>query len=187
MWGGFTCTSSSRSPTFLCATPRYTHPFAPPPRPTPPLCQALSSQGCSCKSDITWGVHSLLCRDQEICSLTQSPAAAAIVALMQCNYCSTLFVDHAVHELMQCLNGCNASSHAMPDRQAFLEGLLEAYCTEVGGRQLSDRALMLSAATVELLRGHRLLADHAVSLGYVERLLKLLSARLPSKPLGKLL
>ena len=46
---------------------------------------------------------------------------------------------------------------------------------------------MLSAATVELLRGHPLLADHAVSLGYVERLLKLLSARLPSKPQGKLL
>lgn len=44
---------------------------------------------------------------------------------------------------------------------------------------------MLSAAAVELLRGHPLLADHAVSLGYVERLLKLLSARLPPKPQGK--
>lgn len=44
---------------------------------------------------------------------------------------------------------------------------------------------MLSAAAVELLRGHSLLADHAVSLGYVERLLKLLSARLPPTPQGK--
>lgn len=44
---------------------------------------------------------------------------------------------------------------------------------------------MLSAAAVELLRGHPLLADHAVGLGYVERLLKLLSARLPPTPQGK--
>ncbi|KAL0040215.1 hypothetical protein WJX77_000548 [Trebouxia sp. C0004] len=66
--------------------------------------------------------------------------------------------------------------------KAFLEGLLEAYCTEVGGRQNSDRALLLSAATVELLRAHALLADHAVALGYVARLLKLLVARLPVKP-----
>ena len=69
--------------------------------------------------------------------------------------------------------------------QAFLEGLLEAYCTEVGGRQQIDRALLLSAAAVELLRGHHLLADHAVSLGYVERLLKLLSARLPATNQGE--
>ncbi|KAL0042756.1 hypothetical protein WJX79_009797 [Trebouxia sp. C0005] len=66
--------------------------------------------------------------------------------------------------------------------KAFLEGLLEAYCTEIGGRQNSDRALLLSAATVELLRAHALLADHAVALGYVARLLKLLVARLPVKP-----
>ena len=58
---------------------------------------------------------------------------------------------------------------------------MEAYCTEVGGRKDSDRALLLSAATVELLRGHALLADHAVALGYIERLLKLMAARLPPK------
>lgn len=69
--------------------------------------------------------------------------------------------------------------------QAFLEGLLEDYCTEVGGRKNSDRALLLSAATVELLRGHPLLADHAVGLGYTDRLLKLLAARLPPKPQGQ--
>lgn len=70
--------------------------------------------------------------------------------------------------------------------QAFLEGLFEAYCSEVGGRQNSQRALMLSAAAVELLRGHPLLADHAVGLGYVQRLLPLLAARLaPTKPQGK--
>lgn len=87
---------------------------------------------------------------------------------------------------MQCWTGCHALSRAMSHCQAFLEGLLDAYCTEVGGsRQHSDRALMLSAAAVELLRGHPLLADHAVGLGYVERLLKLLSARLPPKPQGK--
>ena len=54
----------------------------------------------------------------------------------------------------------------------------------MGGRQSSDRALLLSAAAVELLRGHPLLADHAVSLGYVDSLFKLLAARLPSKPQG---
>ena len=70
--------------------------------------------------------------------------------------------------------------------QAFLEGLLEAYCTEVGATKNSDRALLLSAAAVELLRGHALLADHAVALGYTDRLLKLLAARLPMKPSGQL-
>ncbi len=37
---------------------------------------------------------------------------------------------------------------------------------------------------MELLRAHALLADHAVALGYVARLLKLLVARLPVKPQG---
>lgn len=69
--------------------------------------------------------------------------------------------------------------------QAFLEGLLEAYCTEVGGRKDGDRALLLSAAAVELLRAHSLLADHAVGLGYTDRLSKLLVARLPPKPQGR--
>ena len=81
---------------------------------------------------------------------------------------------------------CKPSNHCLPRCwQAFLEGLLEGYCTELGGRQHSERAMMLSAAAVELLRGHPLLADHAVGLGYVERLLKLLAARLPSTPQGK--
>lgn len=69
--------------------------------------------------------------------------------------------------------------------QAFLEGLLEAFCTQAGqGEQGRETALLLSAATVELLRGHPLLADHAVSLGYVDRLLKLLAARLPATSKG---
>ena len=69
--------------------------------------------------------------------------------------------------------------------QAFLEGLLEAFCTQAGqGEQGRETALLLSAATVELLRGHPLLADHAVGLGYVDRLLKLLAARLPATSKG---
>ena len=61
---------------------------------------------------------------------------------------------------------------------------MEAYCTELGGRKNSERALLLAAAAVELVRGHPLLADHAVSLGYIDRLLKLLAARVPAKPQG---
>lgn len=69
--------------------------------------------------------------------------------------------------------------------QAFLEGLLEAFCTAAGqGEQGTEIALLLSAATVELLRGHSLLADHAVGLGYVERLMKLLAAHVPAKQKG---
>ncbi len=40
-------------------------------------------------------------------------------------------------------------------------------------------AVLLAAAAVELLRSHPLLGDHAVGLGYVDKLLRLLAARLP--------
>ena len=39
--------------------------------------------------------------------------------------------------------------------------------------------MLLAAAAVELLRSHPLLGDHAVGLGYVDKLLRLLAARLP--------
>lgn len=42
---------------------------------------------------------------------------------------------------------------------------------------------MLSAAAVELLRAHALLAEHAQGLGYVEKLFKLLAGRLPPRAL----
>ena len=57
---------------------------------------------------------------------------------------------------------------------------MERYLVEAAkaGASPSD-ALLLSAAAVALLRGHTLLADHAVDLGYVDKLLKLIAARLP--------
>ena len=62
----------------------------------------------------------------------------------------------------------------------FLEGLLKTYLTDIadGSTIAHDRAIVLSAAAAELLRHHQGLADHAVTLGYVTRLLKLLSSRL---------
>ena len=71
--------------------------------------------------------------------------------------------------------------------QLFLEGLLEEYCSEATGRKKSgdrdgSRALLLAAAAVELVRGHPLLPHHAVALGYVDRLVKLLAACLPPQP-----
>lgn len=62
----------------------------------------------------------------------------------------------------------------------FLEGLLKAYLADVAEGSLAsqERAIVLSAAAAELLRHHQGLADHAVTLGYVTRLLKLLSSRL---------
>ena len=46
------------------------------------------------------------------------------------------------------------------------------------GSHASD-AVLLAAAAVELLRSHPLLGDHAVGLGYIDKLLRLLAARLP--------
>ncbi|KAK9809260.1 hypothetical protein WJX72_012293 [[Myrmecia] bisecta] len=48
-----------------------------------------------------------------------------------------------------------------------------------GGPTNVDCALLLSAAAVELLRSHALLADHAVALGYVDKLLKVLLSKVP--------
>lgn len=66
------------------------------------------------------------------------------------------------------------------DPKAFLEGLLKAYLTDVSSNKPEDeeRALLIAATIVELLKFHGRLADHAVILGYIERLLKLLSTRL---------
>ena len=73
---------------------------------------------------------------------------------------------------------------SFPLRQpkTFLEGLVTAYLADVaeGSQSAYDRALLVAAAVVELLRNHGGLAEHAVTLGYVERLLKLLNARLAS-------
>ena len=62
----------------------------------------------------------------------------------------------------------------------FLEGLLKTYLTDIAEASppSHDRAIVLSAAAAELMRYHQGLANHAVTLGYVTRLLKLLSTRL---------
>lgn len=64
--------------------------------------------------------------------------------------------------------------------KTFLEGLITAYLADVadGSPAAYDRALLVAAAAVELLRHHGGLAEHSVTLGYVDRLLKLLTARL---------
>ena len=64
--------------------------------------------------------------------------------------------------------------------QRFLEGLLEAYAASVEERSAA-RAVLLAAAAAELLQVHALLAEHAVALGYVDKLLKTLQARVPSQ------
>lgn len=74
--------------------------------------------------------------------------------------------------------------------QAFLEGLLDAYCKQLqqaGSSQTAPAglAVLLAAAAVELLRGHGLLADHAVKLGYMDKLVKVLAARVPARPAGE--
>jgi len=57
--------------------------------------------------------------------------------------------------------------------QAFLEGLLQAFLEDtVNGNR--ETAVLLGAAGVALLRVHSLLADHAVTLGYIPKLLDLL-------------
>ena len=62
--------------------------------------------------------------------------------------------------------------------QRFLEGLLEAYTADVEARS-AERAVLLAAAAVELLRAHPLLADHAVALGAADKLLRTLAANAP--------
>lgn len=43
-----------------------------------------------------------------------------------------------------------------------------------------ERAVLLAAAGVELLRAHALLAEHAVALGYADKLLQALAEHLPA-------
>ena len=43
----------------------------------------------------------------------------------------------------------------------------------------AERAVLLAAAGVELLRVHSLLADHAVALGAADKLLRILAANAP--------
>lgn len=50
----------------------------------------------------------------------------------------------------------------------------------------TDLPLLLSAAAVALLQGQPPLAEHAVTLGYVEKLVRLLGARAPPLPPGGL-
>lgn len=59
-----------------------------------------------------------------------------------------------------------------------MEGLLDAYAKDVEGHK-ADEAVLLAAAAVELLRVHALLADHAVALGSVDKLLRVLAAHVP--------
>ena len=74
--------------------------------------------------------------------------------------------------------------------QAFLEGLLDTYCKQLqqaGSSRTAPAglAVLLAAAAVELLRGHGLLADHVVKLGYIDKLMKVLAARVPARPAGE--
>ncbi|GAB4814092.1 hypothetical protein N2152v2_001138 [Parachlorella kessleri] len=50
----------------------------------------------------------------------------------------------------------------------------------------ADLGVLLSAAAVAVLQHHGLLAEHVVALGYVDKLLKVLAARLPALPPGGL-
>ncbi|KAK9868448.1 hypothetical protein WJX84_004951 [Apatococcus fuscideae] len=64
----------------------------------------------------------------------------------------------------------------------FLEALVQSYTDLLQGQANTKQALLLSAAAVALLQNHPFLADHAVSQGYMPKLLKQLSARLPAPP-----
>lgn len=46
----------------------------------------------------------------------------------------------------------------------------------------AERAVLLAAAGVELLRVHLLLADHAVALGSIDKLLRMLANNAPAGP-----
>lgn len=54
------------------------------------------------------------------------------------------------------------------------------------GGDSTDTALLLSAAAVALLQVQPALADHAVALGYVDKLVRLLAVRAPALPAGGL-
>ena len=43
----------------------------------------------------------------------------------------------------------------------------------------ADRAVLLAAAAAELLKAHALLAEHAVALGHVDKLLRMLQTNVP--------
>ena len=43
----------------------------------------------------------------------------------------------------------------------------------------ADRAVLLAAAAAELLKAHALLAEHAVALGHVDKLLKMMQTNAP--------
>ena len=64
--------------------------------------------------------------------------------------------------------------------QRFLEGLLDSYSASVEHHSPA-RAVLLAAAAAELLQVHALLAEHAVALGYIDKLLKILQAHVPPR------
>lgn len=84
--------------------------------------------------------------------------------------------------------------------QAFLEGLLESFLTEAappggsaareeapagpGTQARTNKVLLVSAAAVELLKAQPGLSEHAASLGYGDKLLRVLTSHLPSHPLS---
>lgn len=77
--------------------------------------------------------------------------------------------------------------------QAFLEGVLDKYSSTItiDSSTMSspesqavdiDTAVLLSAAAVALIHHHPLLAEHGVALGYVGKLVRALSTRVPAVP-----
>ena len=62
--------------------------------------------------------------------------------------------------------------------QRFLEGVLESY-SATAEEHSPKKAVLLAAAATELLQVHALLSEHAVALGYVDKLLKILQAHVP--------
>lgn len=67
--------------------------------------------------------------------------------------------------------------YPLRDPKTFFEGLLQALLT--GGVD-DDTTLTLGSAATALCNAHPLLAQHAVGLGYVDKLVRLLSSKVPA-------
>ena len=132
----------------------------------PAGCQQSTELCCRSSHDSCFSSASAsnFCRRVTPSTYSRAPHCAAV----------QLFMSHVLFQLLQ----------------AFLEGLLDAYCKQLqqaGGSHTAPAglAVLLAAAAVELLRGHGLLADHAVKLGYIDKLMKVLAARVPARPAGE--